>query len=439
MRNLWVAWCALAVLSAPVKAADRRERPVPNYDEAEVGRVTLPDLLRLSAGTQVRDAATWEAKRRGELLELFAREVYGRTPGGRPERMHWAVTSIDRAALGGKAVRKEVTIWFTEQRDGPRMHVLIYQPARRTGDQAAAPVFLGLNYGNHTVHPDPGITLARGWVRPGPANRGNRATDADRGSSTSRWQVETLLARGYATVTAYCGDLCTDRPQGLSNGIGQLFGTGTLETRAPDAWGAIGMWAWGLSRAMDYIATDPELDASRVAVHGHSRLGKAALWAGAQDARFALVISNESGTGGAKLSRRNYGQTVEDINIAFPYWFCRNFAAYGKNVDALPLDQHALLALIAPRPVHVGSAEDDRWADPRGEFLALKTAEPVYQLYGKAGLGVENLPAPERPIFGDGMAYHLRRGEHDMTAYDWATYLDFADRVFGRRQSAKQN
>lgn len=400
-----------------------------NYDEAKVGTYTLPDPLVFNDGSPVRDAAAWTAKRRPELLEHFAREMYGRTPSARPAGMHWEVTSMDRAALGGKAVRKEVTFWFSEKKDGPKMHLLIYQPANATGP---VPAFLGLNFfGNHSVHSDPAITLSTAWVANNAqqATVNNRATEQSRGKHDSRWQVEEVVARGYATVSIYCGDLCEDRVEGMNRDVAALFATGGTEQRAPDAWGALGIWAWGLSRALDYLESDPEIDAKRVAVHGHSRLGKAALWAGAQDERFALVISNESGCGGAALHRRIYGETVKRINTNFPHWFARNFRAFNDREQELSVDQHQLIALVAPRPIYVASAEGDRWADPKGEFLGAKHAEPVYALFGKKGLGVTEMPGLNQPVLGDGIAYHIRDGVHDITAYDWAQYLNYADRV----------
>ncbi|MBL9187348.1 MAG: acetylxylan esterase [Opitutaceae bacterium] len=403
-----------------------------NYDEAKVPPYTLPDPLVLNDGTRVRDAATWRAKRRPELLELFAREVFGRTPAGRPAAMHWETTSVDRAALGGKAVRKEITVRFTAGKDGPKMHLLVYQPAGAAGAHAPWPAFLGLNYyGNQCVNADPGIAMSAAWMRANADFKivNHRATEGTRGAHASRWDVETVIARGYATATIYYGDLCEDRGEGLTKSVGALFNTGAVNDRVPDAWGAIGIWAWGLSRALDVLSADPEIDARRVAVHGHSRLGKAALWAGAQDERFALVISNNSGAGGAALNKRIYGETVERINTSFPFWFAKAFRAYNAREAALPVDAHELIALMAPRPVHVASAEDDKWADPRGEFLSAKHAEPVYALFGKKGLGVAEQPPVNQPAFGDGLAYHIRPGPHDIKPQDWGYYLDYADRV----------
>jgi hypothetical protein len=406
---------------------------VPNYDESAVPAYTLPNPLVCRDGSPVRDAATWRAKRRPELLELFTREMFGRAPAGRPAGMHWQVTSEDRAALGGKAVRKEVTIWFTGRKDGPQMHLLLYQPAGGRGSRW--PAFLGLNFGgNQIVHADPAIAVSQRWMRPTPDQKTpNRASEASRGRSASAWNVETVIARGYATATVYYGDLCEDRVEGLTRDVGALFGTSAVEDRRPEEWGAIAIWAWGLSRALDYLASDPDIDAARVAVHGHSRLGKAALWAGAQDERFAFVISNDSGCGGAALSRRKYGETVGRINDSFPHWFSRRFRAYNEREETLPFDQHELIALIAPRAVHVASAEEDKWADPRGEFLAAKNAEPVYALFGKKGLGVAEMPPVNQPVLGDGIAYHIRTGKHAINEYDWARYLDYADRVMKKK------
>ncbi|HZT30798.1 MAG TPA: acetylxylan esterase [Bryobacteraceae bacterium] len=409
LRSALAALLTVAVCAAQPAGA--------NYDEATVPHYTLPDPLVLANGARVRDAATWYKQRRPEILRLFETNVYGHSPA-RPPHLSFELASIDRQALGGKAIRKEVTVYFTGKKDGPQMHLLLYLPA---GAGQRVPVFLGLNFaGNQTVIADAGIHLGDVWLRDNarktPVKRA--ATESSRGAAASRWQVEKILARGYGLATAYYADIEPDFDGGLPYSVRQTF---------PGDWGAIGAWAWGLSRALDYLETDGDVDAGRVAVMGHSRLGKTALWAGAQDTRFALVISNDSGEGGAALSRRDFGERVKDLNTRFPWWFCANYKQFNDREDALPVDQHMLLALIAPRPLYVASAEQDLWADPHGEFLSAAAAGPVYRLLGKEGLGTGQMPGIHRPIMHT-VGYHIRAGKHDVTEYDWEQYLTFADR-----------
>ena len=408
--------------------ADAEASPPVNYDEGLVPDFTLPDPLVSLDGQAVTDAAMWRDVRRPEILGLFARHVYGSTPA-RALPLRFELRSVEPSALDGLAIRKEVRVHFTANEGGPRMDLLIYLPRDAAGP---VPVFLGLNYyGNQSIHPDPAITMSTEWMRQtddfGIVD--NRATEATRGVRISRWPVERILARGYGLATVHYGDIDPDFDDGFQNGIHPLFPEAGPATSSADAWGSIGAWAWGLSRAMDYLVTDSDIDPERVAVLGHSRLGKTSLWAGAQDERFALVISNESGTGGAALSRRQFGETVEDINTGFPHWFTGNFKQFNDRESELPVDQHMLIALMAPRPVYIASAADDGWADPRGEFLSGVHAGPVYELLGSVGLPTDEWPPLHTPVIGT-VGYHVRDGSHDVTDYDWDRFMDFADQHF---------
>jgi hypothetical protein len=407
------------------------QQPDANYDEAKVPKYTLPDPLAMANGEPVRDAKTWQNRRRPEILKLYRTEVFGRSPS---EHVKFAfkVNSADNHALDGKAVRKQVTFWFAGENHGPKMAILMYLPA---GAKKPAPVFLGLSFaGNQTISADPGIELGEEWVRD-PASKAmvkRRAAEKSRGAAAEQWQLEKILEHGYGLATIYYGDIEPDFDGGIQYGVRPLFFKPGQTAPAGDEWGAIGAWAWGLSRAMDYLETDAGVDAGHVAVFGHSRLGKTALWAAAQDTRFAMAISNESGEGGAAISRRDFGERTKDLNTRFPYWFCANFRKYNDREDQMPFDSHMLLALVAPRPLYVASAEGDQWSDPRGEFLGAANASPVYQLLGQQGLGTDQMPALHDPIMHT-VAYHIRAGKHDVTAYDWEQYLKFADIEWGRR------
>lgn len=394
----------------------------PNYDEGAVPAYELPDPLLCLDGTRIEDQRGWSETRRPEILELFRDQVYGRSPEPlakvRVELLEEGVSE-----LAGGAQRRQLRVHVAPTLS---FDLLIYLPQPSAGP---VPAFLAPNYyGNLSVHADPKILMSRSWM--GEKEEfgivDHRATEATRGVRSNRWAIEAILRRGYAFCTVHYGDIDPDVDDGFNNGVHGAFPSPEGE-RTGDAWGSIAGWAFGLSRCLDALEQDPDIDATRVAVMGHSRLGKTALWAGAEDQRFALVISNDSGCGGAALSRRPFGESVARINAVFPYWFCRNFHAYGADVTRLPVDQHMLLALIAPRPAYVASAAEDLWADPRGEFLSARHAQPVYELLGAPGLLGDEPPATNVSVQGP-LGYHRRDGEHDVTDVDWAHYLDFADR-----------
>ncbi|MBX2924336.1 MAG: hypothetical protein KF746_19195 [Chitinophagaceae bacterium] len=388
----------------------------------------LPDVLLTQSGKKITSAKDWEKSRRAEILKLFEENVQGKTPAKKMP-LKFVTLSINTHALNGTATRKQVRAYFTTD-EKYYMDILLYLPGN-TGKPA--PVFLGLNFGgNQAVHADTGIFISQRWFRyaNAPAYINHYATEASRGAQSNDWEVEKILAAGYGLATVYYGDLQPDSAGSVNAGIAPLFYKAGQTKPADDEWGAIGIWAWGLSRAMDYLETDKDVDAKKVAVVGHSRLGKTALWAGAQDKRFAIVISNNSGEGGAAITRRKYGETIAIMNKAFPHWFSGHFKKYNDRENDLPVDFHELIALIAPRPVYIASASDDQWADPAGEYQSGYYASPVYNLYGLQGLISVTPPGINTPVSEGSIGYHMRQGEHAMRLYDWQQYIRFADRFF---------
>lgn len=386
-----------------------------NSDEARVPAYTLPDLLVAADGRPVRNTQDWR-KRRAELIGLFEANIYGVAP--RPLRQRYVLDEQDMAALGGLAVRRQVTILLDGRGDGPQMRVLLYLPAHARG---RVPVFVGPNFhGNQAVHPDPAIRITPSWVTPATGIRKGSATLHSRGIDMSEWPIEAILKAGYGVATYFTGDLYPDGEGKVAESIQPWFRTSPSD---PQHWGAIATWAWGLSRVYDYLATDRAVDPRRVIVFGHSRYGKAALWAGARDERFAMVIANGSGEGGAALYRRNFGETIRVMNN---YWFAPRFKTFAERENELPVDAHALIALVAPRPVYIASATEDWWADPKGEFLAAKGADPVYRLLGAGGLDAQVMPPPDRSIQSR-IGYHVRTGPHALTTSDWSHFIAFAD------------
>ncbi len=404
-----------------------------------------PDALVLHDGSRVRNARQFDALRRPEILHDLAENEYGRTPE-RALPIAMRVTSIDAHALGGIAIRKQITIAVTSSANTRELHLLLYLPAGATG---RVPVFVGLNFnGNQTVSPDPGIYMNEVWVADPalastPISRElaghfrRRATEDSRGSDAGQWPIAQILKAGYGLATIYAGDIEPDFAAGIGYGVRPLFFSVGQALPAADDWGEIGAWAWGMSRAVDYLETDPGVDGNAMIAIGHSRFGKAALWAAAQDQRFALVISNESGQGGATLSHRQAGEQISHLNIAFPYWFCANYHHFTGRTDQLPVDGHLVLALIAPRPLFVASAQADPFSDPRGEFLSAAAASKVYRLFGKDGVSATANVEVGKPL-GTVLRYYIRAGRHDILPEDWSQYIAFADEQFGRRMHSSR-
>lgn len=394
-----------------------------NTDESKVPSYTLPDILKMQNGQRVTNAKQWNSIQRQYIYHLYEENQFGRFPTLKVP-LKYKVVEESKAELNSLATRRQVRIFLHPTDTSIYTDVLIYLPVNA---QKPVGVFVGYNFqGNQSIQNDKNILLAHSWVYSG--NKGvanNYATDSSRGVEAAEWPVQEILSHGYALATAYYGDIEPDFAQGWKTGIRTTLKQ-VLQIQ-PEEWGAIGAWAYGLTRIADYLQQDKDIDSTRIAVIGHSRLGKTALWAAASDPRFHLVISNESGEGGAALSKRWYGETVKVITNHFPYWFVRKFKSYADNTAALPIDAHMLLSLIAPRPLYVASAEGDTWSDPKGEFLAAKEASRVYTLFRKHGISSnDSMPPVEHPT-GQAVRYHIRSGKHDITLYDWQQYLQFAD------------
>lgn len=387
-----------------------------------------PDVLG-GPNESVQSPEAWRSDVRPRWLSEMERTVYGRQLPAVPVAAVGAREVDDTVLPGGvRARRMQVRLRLGSGAKAPITDVVLYVPPDATGP---VPVFLGLNFlGNQAECPDPGIRFPSCWL-PNDTRFGiddHRATDASRGMLSHRWPAAAMIRRGYGMATACCNDVFPDRPDGRAASCLASLGRPTAGELPSDEPGAVAAWAWQLSRILDWLVTRPEVAADKVAVIGFSRLGKAALWAGACDERFALVVSIESGCGGAALSKRPVGETVAAITRKFAYWFCPAFAGYAGREEELPIDQHCLLALVAPRPLYVASASDDTWADPEGEFLGCVAADPVWRLFGQRGLGTTVFPPPDTPV-GDTVGYHVRSGRHELLPYDWQRCADFADRV----------
>lgn len=368
-----------------------------------------PDPLTTLDGKKITTKEEWQTVRRPELKELFQHYMYGRYPAA-PAKVSAKVFFEDKEAFGGKATLREVALTVS---DNAPVHVLLTIPNKRSGP---VPVFVGLNFtGNHSITDHPKVRVPTAWMRKSDTAKANKATETGRGKS-HRWPLEMIADRGYAVATAYYGEVRPDDPK-VTGGI------------APDGTPAVMAWAWGLHRMIDHLTTLPEIDPKRVAVVGHSRLGKAALVAAAFDERVAVAFPSQAGCGGTAPSRTKNpkAETVKRINTSFPHWFADNFKAFNDDTARLPFDQHCLVALCAPRPVLFTNATEDQWANPPGQFEVLKAATPVYKLLGAEGLEAETYPQENR-LIASRLGYWVRPGKHDMTPDDWKTYLAFADK-----------
>lgn len=387
----------------------------------------LPNILMSENGSLVKNVDEWENIRRPELLQLFKKEMFGEMPEN-PMKLSFKVIESSTNAFNGLAKRKQVRIFFSASQDKHFMDVLIYYPKK---NHNPVPVFVGYNFaGNQSVSDDKNIILSNSWVpskTKGSIN--NKVTDSTRGIAASDWPVEKILKSGYALATIYAGDVAPDFSDGFKDGIQNLFPF--LQNR-DDNFSTMSAWACGLSSAVEYFERDAAINAKKIIVIGTSRMGKAALWAGATDPRFAMVISNESGAGGAKLFHHVGGEDTRNLCKRFPYWFCNNFLKYNGRDTLLPFDQHELLALIAPRPLYVASAIGSAITDSYGEFLSAKYASPVYQLYNKEGLQIADFPSANAPSFGT-IGYHVREGNHGINLYDWEQFIAFADLHFPKK------
>jgi len=414
-------WLGLFAMPSPAPAIDPA-RLTPDTLPAHPG---MPDLLTMFDGTKVTTKADWEAKRKPELKGLFQTVMYGNYPRVKTD-VRGTLLHEDKAAFGGTGTLREVAVKVTP--DAPPVHLLVVTP---NGVPGKVPVFLGLMFGgNHQVTDDPMVRIPDAWMYPSqPGTVNEKATAAGRGKSKEVWPVETILAKGYAVAVFYAGEVIPDNPK-VRGGLADLV---MPKSADPAATGAVMAWAWGTHRMIDYLVTVPEIDARKIAVVGHSRLGKATMVAAAFDDRVALAVPHQAGCGGTAPDRRTNpnSEPLARINAAFPHWFTGNFKAFGDAADKLPFDQHALVALCAPRRVLFTNATGDQWADPAGQFEVLRAAAPAYALYGHVGMAATEY-LPENKLVGSRLGYWVRPGKHAMTRADWATILAFADTQFGR-------
>jgi hypothetical protein len=394
---------------------------VSNYSEEKVKPYTLPDPLVTASGQRVTSAEQWFKVRRPEILELYRDQIYGRVPAGAP-RVTWEVAQTDPAALDGAAVMKQVVGRMGDKPDGPRMNLTLHLPAKANGP---VPVLLNLTFG-FGARPT-GAAFGKG-----------QSAKAGTAKATGGFDpMNEVLSTGWGYATLKYGEIQPDRPDRWTEGVIGLALKPGQARPAPGEWGTISAWAWGISRAIDQLQTDKAVDAARISIMGMSRLGKTVLWAAAQDERVAAVFAVVPGELGASLIRRDWGETLDDMAQNFPYQFAGNLQKWVGRWNELPVDQHMLIALCAPRAVFVTGGRTDQWSDPKGEFLALSAAGPVYRLLGAKDLGVSELPPFDSPVTGGALAFHYHNGGHTAVPRDWTAFLEFAERQSPKGRSVR--
>lgn len=415
----------MAVAGAEAQDRDTIAGIPVNYDETKVGdwHKGLPDPLVMSNGKPVTTAKQWYKQRRPEIVRIFEENQYGKWPGKKPA-LRYDVSTDE--GFGGEAVRKQVTVYYSKDNDGPRADVLIYLPKDAN---APVPLLLNLSFSpNNLVVSDEGVKPGRRWDQ----KTGTMVTV----ESTPEMKafamddiVKKFLKEGYGFATVCYTDITPDFNDDDNLGLRGLYKKPGQSERASDDWGSISAWAMGVSVIMDYLVSDKDIAPNRIALTGCSRLGKTTLWTAALETRFAVVMPSCSGEGGAALSRRDFGETVAHLAAPtrFPYQFAPEYGYWADKVSEMPMDSNLLIALIAPRPLLLQTGSTDNWSDPKGEFIAAVEAGKVYKLLGKDDLGTDVMPAAEQPIWHT-LGYVMHEGGHGVLPQDWDYYLEFMKR-----------
>lgn len=392
------------------------------YDEAFVPAYQLQDLLLFNDGRPVQSPQDWR-ERRQELIEMLEETVYGKVP----EVLYSLATEVLEdwsPAFGEAGKRKQVRMTIATAYGSQSVNLLIYAPAQHA---KPVPAFLGLNFfGNQTISTDPAIHETKVSLQKKEEDGTVLLEEKvmERGMFSRGWPIELILQAGFAVATACYNEFDPDYDDGFQNGLHAIFAKPEQQRRTDD-WGSVAAWAFGLSRLLNVLMQEPVIDAAHIAAVGTSRLAQTALWAGVCDERFCMVFDNESGAGGSALYQRCFGETIEAINLRFPHWYCGNFQRYNANESALPMDTHGIVALAAPRPLYMGTAEEDLWSDPRGSFEAARAASPVWELLGKPGLPNSTFPETDATDFSGSLGFHCRSGGHGVNEFDWQQFIRF--------------